>query len=462
MATSHRAVRVATALLLAPLACSGIGCGSKAEQTAKADASLRSVPVTLARVEARDVERTVPMVGTLKGWEEVTVGSKRPGRVIRVLHDMGDRVKPGEPLVQLDTVDARLAVLQAETKYLAALVRLNLSRKDAESMLGKYGYDEKILRGDEVEKLISKIPAVVTMEVGVQKAEQNLTRQRALSARNAGTLQELQNMENDYLAAVAGRDNAILTARTVIADALASKVALEVAEQALIDMTIRAPVPASPPKGVDPAAITYAVSKRTVSEGQMLREGDAVYDLVIENPLRLWSNVPERFSGEIRLEQPVRFSVASRPDASFDGIVTRINPAVDPISRTFQVEAKVENPKGELHPGGFAKASILTRKDARAVVVPLESVVRFAGVTKIFTIEKRGERSLAHAVDVRTGQEGDGWVEVVGNVKPDQDVVTSGQTQLAEGTLVTVRTGKVEATEPTKSGEAPAASKPSR
>ena len=87
------------------------------------------MPVTVAPLEHRTVERTVDVVGTLRGWEQVTVGSKRTGRVAKVLHDMGDRVRPGEPLVELETVDAKLAYDQAQSRYLGELVKLGLTRR---------------------------------------------------------------------------------------------------------------------------------------------------------------------------------------------------------------------------------------------------------------------------------------------------------------------------------------------
>ena len=70
-----------------------------------------------------------------RGWEQVTVGSKRTGRVVKVHHDMGDRVQPGEPLVELDSVDAKLGVEQAESKYLGELVKLGITKRQAEEFV---------------------------------------------------------------------------------------------------------------------------------------------------------------------------------------------------------------------------------------------------------------------------------------------------------------------------------------
>ena len=106
---------LAAAMFLAGVA----GCGHGGRATdAQGPTAARIVPVTVANLEHRVVERTVEVIGTLRGWEQVTVGSKRTGRVVKVHHDIGDRVKPGEPLVDLDPVDANLGVQQAESKYL--------------------------------------------------------------------------------------------------------------------------------------------------------------------------------------------------------------------------------------------------------------------------------------------------------------------------------------------------------
>jgi RND family efflux transporter MFP subunit len=412
------------------------GCGQHSDRVLKASTEIRKATVSVVPAEKRLVERTVGMVGSLRGWEQVTIGSKRPGRVAKVLHDMGDRVKPGEPLVQLDDVDAKLAVQQAETKYLAELVKLGISRQQADEFVDRFKLNEKLIEAEEVQQKIEKVPAVLQMKSSLVRAERNLNRQRAVTERGAGSLQDLQNAENDYEGAKAAYDNAVFTAKTVIAQAMANRVALDQARQALADMTIRAPEPSVFPEGIAAeSSLEYAMTKRAVSEGQMVREGEAVAELVVENPLRLWGTVPERYITDVVVGQLVRLEVSAHPGEEFAGRVARINPSVNEVSRTFQVEVLVPNPDSKLRPGGFAKARIVTRSAGEAIVVPAEAVVREAGVTKLFVIEN----DMARAVDVETGVEGRGWVEVIGKVEPGAQVVVTGQALLADETPVLIR-----------------------
>jgi RND family efflux transporter MFP subunit len=360
--------------------------------------------------------RTVDVVGTLYGWEDVTLGAKREGRVKKVYHDMGDRVEPGALLVELETEDADLAVQQAERQLQAELAKLGLG---------------EFPQGDFD---VTTVPSVVQAEVMLNKARQNLARERSLHQRNAGTLQDLQNAENDVRGYEAALASAILTARSTLVGAQAMKVMLAVSRYRRSEMEIRAPVPSVLPEGIT-GGLAYAIARRKVGEGQMLKQGDAVAELVIENPLRLRASVPERYSGDVQVGQAVGIMVSSHPGTIFEGKVARINPLVDDSSRTFQVEAHVPNKRGLLRPGGFAKAAIVISRESQATTVPIGADSTYAGVTKIFVVE--GDK--AHAIPVTLGLQGKGWVEVKGDLPAVAQVVTTGQTQLAEGTPVVIR-----------------------
>jgi len=412
----HACVVVLAGMLLVALGVIALpGCKRESSSTDQPE-QVKAVPVTVAPVEFRPVETTIDVVGSLKGWEDIQLGSKKTGRVVKTLHDVGDRVAPGELLVQLETVNVDLAIQQAEKRLLTELAKLGLTKLPAAD------FD------------VSKIPSVVQSQVAVARMKQHFEREQTLLERKVSTMEAYQNAEFDLKEAQAAAENAALTARATLASAFASQVELEVARQAKLDMEIRAPQPSRVPQGIR-EPIIYAITKRSVAEGQMLREGEAVMDLVIENPLRLWTTVPERFSPDIQAGQEVRVSVASHPGKTFAGRVAWMNPAIDTASRTFQVEVAVPNDQRQLRPGGFAKAAIVTRDKVQRTVVPIEAIVRYAGVTKVFAIRD----GKAVDVPIGTGVEGAGWVEVTGELEAGAQVVVSGQSQLADGTAILVR-----------------------
>jgi multidrug efflux pump subunit AcrA (membrane-fusion protein) len=89
---------------------------------------------------------------------------------------------------------------------------------------------------------------------------------------------------------------------------------------------------------------------------------------------------------------------------------------------------------------------VVSEADA-ATTIPLEAIVRYAGVTKVFAV--RG--SKAQEVEVSVGVQQDGWVEVRGALAPGDQVVVSGQSRLVDGSPVVIRESVTERPVPGRS-----------
>lgn len=106
-------------------------CSKKEEETAKPVAAFA---VSVARVQARDIPRSVLVSGPVSAWEEMQLGVEVSGlRVTSLLVDVGQSVRTGELLLQLDhrSLDADLAQADAalrEAEAGAALARSQLAR----------------------------------------------------------------------------------------------------------------------------------------------------------------------------------------------------------------------------------------------------------------------------------------------------------------------------------------------
>jgi membrane fusion protein (multidrug efflux system) len=182
--------------------------------------------------------------------------------------------------------------------------------------------------------------------------------------------------------------------------------------------------------------LTGSVVKRRVSVGEYVRPGTPLFDLVSDDPLKLRGDVPERFTEELAVGQPVQIKVDAYPDAVFDGRLLRVSPAANAENRSISVEAAVPNPDRRLKPGFFATANIVTRADDQALMVPETAVITFAGVTKLFVVSER----TAHERRVRLGTRDEhGNIEVLEGIQPGETVATSGLAKLEDGMPVAVR-----------------------
>lgn len=209
----------------------------------------------------------------------------------------------------------------------------------------------------------------------------------------------------------------------------ARKTAAQVAEaqRDLLQVTLRHARVVSP--------LNAAVARRFVSVGEYVRPGTPLFTLVVLDPLKLRGDVPERFAPDLAPGQPVELRVDAYPSEVFTGSLARISPASNPQSRSVTVEAKVANPAGMLKPGFFANAAIVTKVDDRAVCIPQEAVMSFAGVQRVFVI--RGRQAEAREVEIGRRLP-DGLLEVIRGVNPSELVAVSGLSKLDSGVLVEI------------------------
>ncbi len=395
-----------------------------------------TVIVTVEPVTRRSVQRTVEALGTLHGFEEVSISARIEGRIRKVLHDVADRVRPDELLLEIDPTDYQLSVQQADRALQVELAKLGLkSVPDATLDLGK-------------------VPSVVKAKSVMEHAKSRHDRLSRLAITKNVSAEDSESAASDYRTSQAEYDNQMIQAESDLATIQMKQVELQVAREQLANTKILVPTPTAAIPGAED--VVYVVSQRSVSEGTLVRPGTEIFRLVISQTLKLRVPVPERYSAEVQLNQPVQVFAATSAKP-FAGTVTRIYPIVEPTTRTFQVEIQVPNPTGELKPGSFAKASILTRVDSQAVTVPLAALIQFAGITKIFLAEE----GQAKEVPVTLGTQTTEWVEITKPTLPDQaQVITSGQTAIANETSIIIREPAPPATGATSASSADSSDSP--
>jgi RND family efflux transporter MFP subunit len=142
--------------------------------------------------------------------------------------------------------------------------------------------------------------------------------------------------------------------------------------------------------------------------------------------------IPETDIHLLKTGLPARISLPALPGESFDGIVTVINVASDPATRTYMTRISVPNPTHILKLGMVAETVIQLDEKINAMVLPGETVIRDPqGATFVFVYYPDQKRVYAKRVSV--GSFHHQQVEIKEGLSGDELVVIAGQDKLREG-----------------------------
>lgn len=352
-------------------------CSGKEEAKKPAgDAGPKIVEIKTAAVEARDVQRSVEVTGTLYAWDEVTVSSEISGTIEHIKADLGDRVKAGEVLAAINQREAKLNLDDA----LAALDTAKRSVEREKALL--IDAETNFKRFDELFK-----------EGIVSKSQHD-------SARTS----------HDVAIARLSESEARLGQAAAKAD---------LAKKRLSDTAVRSP-------------IAGEVRKRFVSAGEAVQDKAKLFIVVSTEDLKFRGSVAEVHVPKVAPGQTVKISLEAFSGQEFDGKLTRVSPGIDADTRTLEIEAKVPNPKNTLKPGFFARGLIMTELASGVPFAPRGSVYDFVGLKKVFII-KDGK---AIEKTVKTGTEAAGFIELLEGANPGDILATTNLANLYDGAPV--------------------------
>jgi RND family efflux transporter MFP subunit len=350
--------------------------------------------VKVARVEETPFGETVTANGTLAAFDQSTAAAKVAGRLGSISVDLGSVVRRGQMVAQVEQTDYRLRVQQAEAALAQARARVGLSPD---------GKDDSVK--PEETGTVRQARAVLD--------EAKVSRDRSASLVQQGIVarSEFDTVNAAYKVAVSRYQDAIEEIRNRQALVAQRRSELSLARQQLADTAVYAPI-----DGI--------VQEKRASLGEYLAPGAPVVDIVRMNPLRLRAEVPERDSGMVRFGQNVRVSVEGDGKV-YMGQIRRLSPVIAQQTRMLMVEADVQN-DGNLRPGSFAKAEIVTNDAKMAVTVPSNAIVTFAGIEKVIVVQN----GKALEKPITTGRRSGDWTEIVAGVNVgDQVIVDPGNLQ---------------------------------
>jgi RND family efflux transporter MFP subunit len=367
--------------------------GGRGAVAARAESIVAGEAIT---IQPEPWAELVRVQGSLDADEVAAIGAKVAGRVVRVAVDLGDEVAAGAELVVVDNHEYQLLVEQADAEL-----------RQARSVVG-------LRDGDPLDKLNPDNAATVREATAIhQESLKAVQRIRQLAEENAVSESDVELAESAESVAAARLTSAYNGVREKIAMIAAQTAQWELAKQNLVDTVIRAP-------------FAGMIQRREIAVGSYVQPGQPLFTLVRVDPVRFRSAVPERHAHRLQLGQEVRISLAlSRQQRSAK--ITRISPTLDPLNRCLTFEATIENADHSLRAGLFAEADVVLDSHASAIVIPQASLLRFAGVDKVWKIEGEEVREQI----VRLGRQEAGRCEILDGLQAGDRILrdaTAGRT----------------------------------
>lgn len=342
------------------------------------------VAVVTQPVRTETIRDTREFTGTLSPKTQFAVAPKVPGRLERLLVNIGTEVRNGDPIARLDSQEYERQVEQARAELDVA--RANVS--DLRSAL-----DIAARELDRVQELRKQKVA------SESELDQAGARHRAAQAKNEVALAQVKQKE---------------------AALKADEIRLSYTQIAAV--------------WEDGAGGTRVVGERFADEGAMLRANEPIVSVLDVDTVLATIFVIEEDYPLVQTGQTAEIATDAFPGQTFPGTVVRKAPLLKETSRQARVEIEVANPGRRLAPGMFIRAGLRFAAHENATVVPAQALVRRNGNRGVFVAEEAGK---ARFVAVTPGITSGDSVEILSPPLQGQ-VVTLGQHLLEDGSPIVV------------------------
>ena len=336
-------------------------------------------PTTLAS------DRALELPGTIKPLEETKLYPRTSGYVRRWLVDIGDKVKEGQVLAEIDTpeLDAQISQARAQLAAAQAAVKQAVANRDyARSSSNRY---------------------------------ETLAQQQLVSK---------SQVEQQQAAAETGDAN--------LAAAQSNVTAAEANLRRLTDSKSFANVTA-------PFAGT--ITTRTIDRGSLVADNGTtpMFTLVATDPVRVFIDVPQNVAPSITPGTNAVVTVREYGGRQFIGKVTRAAGALDPELHTMQTEVQVPNTDGALLPGMFSTVAITLPVPHKVVEIPATALYSDAQGLRVATVDAQNK---VHFVPITIERDTGATLWVATGLSGDERVVKIAVTTLAEGDIVEATAAK--------------------
>ncbi len=409
-------------LLVAVVAGVGIlGYFPHKAREAAANSAAREERDTLPRVVSAKVKRApsdveVVLPGTISALTEASIYARAAGYVKKRYADIGDRVKEGQLLAEIEAPELDQQVAQAKAAFSQA--QQQIAQTKASLLQSQAQRDLARLTSERYTSLVAK-GAVARQDADVQTATYK-TAEAVVAAQEAN----IRAAEDNVHQAQANLDRvtALQEYKSVRAPMAGVVTARNIDVGSLISTS---------------GGGQGASSNPTAGGGN---NGNELFRLAQTKTVRILESVPQSSAGSIVPGMKAEISIVEYPNRKFEGKVARSSNSLDPASRTMLVEVQVPNADGKLIPGMYAEVRFRSHRDTPPNLIPGDAVIGGTAGTRVAILEDApGGQPGAKKIRIQAvllGRDYGAQTEIIGGLTGNEIVVVNPGDDVREGAVV--------------------------
>jgi RND family efflux transporter MFP subunit len=348
--------------------------------------------VMIATVAATKGGNQLVLPGNIQPVTEAPLLARSTGYIKERFVDIGDRVKAGQLLAEIEAPELDQQVEQAQA-----------SLKQAQA-----AFDQTTANYDQGKANLD-LARVTAQRYG------NLAGRGVVSRQDNDQYQAAYQSQQAQLAAL---DKAIAAAKSAVASSEANLGRLR---EMQAYKQVKAPF-----EGV--------ITVRNIDVGALINAGNTLLFRIAQiNTLRTYVNVPQADADSVKVGQTAKLTVSNMPGRTFLGRVARTASSLDPSTRTLLTEIQVPNTAGELLPGMYADVDLNIPVVDPPMSIPADALVVRSDGTQVAIV--RPDQTV-HYQKIEISRDYGDHLELAGGLRPGDHVILHPNDSIREGVKV--------------------------
>jgi len=396
--------------------------------------------VSVALATAADQTHKLSLPGTVEAIVSTPIYGRADGYIKKRYADIGDRVKTGQLLAEVQTPELDDNVKEANALVLTSVA----TRAQAEASLDQAKADMTTAQAD-----LAQAKATLLQSKSQEKfARDSQARWLALVKEGAVSKQDFDQRDTAYSSSQSVTAAAEAKVRSVESQLVAAKARIN-ADQAFINVS-DANIDAAKARqshsatevGFNKIVAPFdgVITERNIDDGTLVTSGSenskmVLYQLSRIDIVKVFVDVPQYASTNVKVGQNVSVTLKERPGRVFSGKVERTSVALDANARTLKTEIHIANKDLELAPGMYADVNFTVPRPEQALLIPTNSVMTDADGQRVLVVANNS----VHYRKVQVGDDLGKEVEVLSGLRKKDRVVVNPADSLQDGARVTIQ-----------------------